>query len=86
MATVGRIHRAGLLDGLCPSRARETIMISVKLPDGSAKELSDGASSADLAKAISDGLARVAVAAKVNGAIVDLAKPLPDGAQVQILT
>ncbi len=61
-------------------------MISVKLPDGSAKQLSDGASSADLAKAISDGLARVAVAAKVNGAIVDLAKPLPDGADVQILT
>lgn len=61
-------------------------MISVKLPDGSAKELSDGASAADLAKAISDGLARVAVAAKVNGAIVDLQRELPDGAEVAILT
>ncbi|MCA8912852.1 MAG: threonine--tRNA ligase [Planctomycetes bacterium] len=61
-------------------------MISVKLPDGSAKELSDGASAADLAKSISDGLARVAVAAKVNGAVVDLQRELPDGAEVSILT
>jgi threonyl-tRNA synthetase len=61
-------------------------MISVMLPDGSAKQLSDGASAADLAKSISDGLARVAVAAKVNDAIVDLQRALPDGARVQILT
>lgn len=61
-------------------------MISVKLPDGSAKELSDGASAADLAKEISSGLARMAVAAKVNGAIVDLQSTLPDGAEVAILT
>ncbi len=61
-------------------------MISVKLPDGSAKQLSAGASAADLAKSISDGLARVAIAARVNGAIVDLQKPLPDGAEVQIVT
>ena len=61
-------------------------MISVKLPDGGSKQLSAGATAADLAKSISDGLARVAVAAKVNGAVVDLQKPLPDGAEVQILT
>src|SRR5690606_15026600 len=61
-------------------------MISVMLPDGSAKQLSDGASAADLAKSISDGLARVAVAAKVNDAVVDLQRPLPDGARVQRLT
>lgn len=61
-------------------------MISVKLPDGSAKQLSDGASAADLAKSISDGLARVAVAAKVDGKVVDLQLPLRDGAEVQIIT
>jgi threonyl-tRNA synthetase len=61
-------------------------MISVKLPDGSAKQLSDGASAADLAKSISDGLARVAVAAKVDGKVVDLQLPLRDGANVQIIT
>ncbi|MDC1142179.1 threonine--tRNA ligase [Planctomycetota bacterium] len=61
-------------------------MISIKLPDGGVRELSDGASAADLAKDISDGLARVAVAAKVNGDVVDLTKPLPDNAEVAILT
>ncbi|MCC7510742.1 MAG: threonine--tRNA ligase [Planctomycetes bacterium] len=61
-------------------------MISVKLPDGSAKQLSAGASAADLAKSISDGLARVAIAAKVDGAIVDLQRELPDGAEVHIIT
>jgi threonyl-tRNA synthetase len=61
-------------------------MISVKLPDGSSKQLSDGASAAELAKAISEGLARAAVAARVNGLVVDLARPLPNGAEVAILT
>ncbi len=61
-------------------------MISVKLPDGSARELKDGANSGDLAAAIGAGLAKAAVAAKVDGKIVDLALPLPNGAQVQILT
>jgi threonyl-tRNA synthetase len=61
-------------------------MVSVKLPDGSAKQLSEGATGADLAKSISDGLARVAVAARVNGDVIDLQKPLPDGAEVAILT
>lgn len=61
-------------------------MISVKLPDGNVRELSDGASAADLAAAIGPGLAKAAVAAKVNGNIVDLARPLSDGAEVQLLT
>ncbi|MCC6151983.1 MAG: TGS domain-containing protein, partial [Planctomycetes bacterium] len=58
----------------------------MKLPDGSARELKDGANSGDLAAAIGAGLAKAAVAAKVDGKIVDLALPLPNGAQVQILT
>src|SRR5688572_30076300 len=62
------------------------VMISVKLPDGSTRELKDGASSADLAAAIGAGLAKAAVAAKVDGKVVDLALPLPNNAQVQILT
>src|SRR3954470_22213408 len=61
-------------------------MISVKLPDGGVRELADGASSADLAAAIGPGLAKAAVAAKVNGDIVDLSRPLSDGASVQLLT
>ncbi len=61
-------------------------MISVKLPDGGVRELADGASAFDLASAIGPGLAKAAVAAKVNGEVVDLNRPLSDGAQVQLLT
>jgi threonyl-tRNA synthetase len=61
-------------------------MIHVKLPDGGVRELLPGATSADLAAAIGPGLARAAVAAKVNGTIVDLARPLTDGDEVQLLT
>ena len=61
-------------------------MISVKLPDGGVRELAPGASSLDLASQIGPGLARAAVAAKVDGTIVDLSRPLRDGATVQLLT
>ena len=56
------------------------------LPDGSRKELDDGATGADLAAAIGPGLARAALAVKVDGEVRDLARPLPDGAQVEIVT
>jgi hypothetical protein len=61
-------------------------MIHVQLPDGSSRELADGASAADLAAAIGPGLAKAAVAAKVDGDVVDLARPLPDGVAVALLT
>lgn len=61
-------------------------MISVRLPDGGVRELADGASSSDLAASIGPGLARAAVAAKIDGDVVDLARPLRDGAEVQLLT
>ena len=61
-------------------------MPQVRLPDGSARDLEPGASAADLAAQIGPGLAKAAVAARVDGEIVDLAKPLPDGAQVSLLT
>lgn len=60
--------------------------ISVKLPDGSARELDAGAIAADLAASIGAGLARAALAAQVNGATCDLATPLADGDEVSILT
>jgi len=61
-------------------------MIAVKLPDGSVRQLEDGASAADLAAQIGPGLAKAAVAAKVNGEVIDLGCPLADGAEVAILT
>src|SRR5919112_4949225 len=56
------------------------------LPDGSSKELEDGASGADLAAAIGPGLARAALAVKVDGQVRDLARPLADGERVEIVT
>src|SRR3989475_10492095 len=60
--------------------------IRVLLPDGSQRVLPAGAPAADLAKAIGPGLAKAALAAKVNGEVRDLARPLSDGVAVEILT
>src|SRR5947208_12348015 len=60
--------------------------IRVTLPDGSEKRLPAGATGADLARAIGPGLAKAAIAVRVDGQVWDLARALPDGMQVAILT
>ena len=60
--------------------------IRVTLPDGSRRSLPAGATAADLAKAIGPGLAKAALAAKVNGEVRDLSRPLPDAVAVEIVT
>ncbi|HJJ00025.1 MAG TPA: threonine--tRNA ligase [Coriobacteriaceae bacterium] len=60
--------------------------ISVILPDNSTRELEEGATVADLAAAIGAGLAKAAVAGKIDGELVGLDAPLADGAQVEIVT
>ena len=60
--------------------------ITVRLPDGSELGLPAGSSAADVAAAIGPGLARAALAAVVDGEIVDLNRPLADGATVRLLT
>ena len=60
--------------------------ITIRLPDGSERALPAGATAADLAASIGRGLAKAAVAATVDGATVDLSKPLDDGATVGIVT
>ena len=60
--------------------------ISVLLPDGSKKELEEGATLADCAAAIGAGLAKAALAGKVDGKLVDLSAPLHDGARIEIVT
>jgi threonyl-tRNA synthetase len=60
--------------------------MQVVLPDGTSKELENGATGADLAASIGAGLARAALAVKVDGEVRDLTRPLPDGAQVAIVT
>ena len=58
----------------------------VKLPDGSERAINPGASVYDLAASIGAGLAKAAIAGKINGDLVDLATSLPDGANVEIVT
>jgi threonyl-tRNA synthetase len=60
--------------------------MKVTLPDGRALELPDGATGADLAQAIGPGLAKAALAVKLDGRIADLAAPLPDGEAVEVVT
>ena len=60
--------------------------ITIRLPDGRALTLPAGSSAADVAAAIGPGLARAALAAVVDGEIVDLNRPLADGASVRLLT
>jgi threonyl-tRNA synthetase len=50
-----------------------------ELPDGTTLSLDDGATGADAAAAIGAGLARAALAIKVDGELRDLARPLPAG-------
>jgi len=60
--------------------------IEVTLPDGSSRQLPQGATAADLAASIGRRLAAAAVAATIDGAEIDLGAVLPDAAQVAIIT
>jgi threonyl-tRNA synthetase len=53
--------------------------MKVTLPDGSPLELPDGATGADAARAIGEGLARAALGVRQNGALRDLVAPLEEG-------
>lgn len=61
-------------------------MITITLPDGGERTLEKGATAGDLAKSISQGLARKAVGALINEEIRDLATPLSEQDKVKILT
>ncbi|MGD0312447.1 MAG: threonine--tRNA ligase [Acidimicrobiales bacterium] len=60
--------------------------VTVRLPDGSTKELDEGTTAYQLAESIGPRLAQAAVAATFDGTEVDLDSPLPDGARVSIVT
>ena len=60
--------------------------MKVMLKDGSSMEFENGVSVLNVAKSISEGLARVACAAKVNGEVVDLRTELNGDCELEILT
>ena len=61
-------------------------MVAIKLPDGSIKEMENGASGADLAQAISPNLAKAALAVEINGELKDLTTPITTDSTVRIIT
>ena len=61
-------------------------MIKITLKDGFIKEVESGISVIELAGQISEGLARVATAGKINGEVVDLRTTIENDAKVEILT
>src|SRR5579863_2193880 len=61
-------------------------MIHITLPDGSVREYAEGSSAMDVAKSISEGLARKVLAAEINGSIWDATRPINNDASLRLLT
>ncbi len=61
-------------------------MIKITLPDGSVREYSKGSTSMDVAKSISEGLARKVLAASVNAEVYDMSRPINEDASLKLLT
>lgn len=61
-------------------------MIEVTLPDGSKREFDSQVTVGDVAASIGAGLARAALAGKVNGKLVDLSHPITENSTVSIVT
>lgn len=60
--------------------------IRITLPDGSVREVVRGTTPGDIAASIGPGLAKAALAARVNGALVDLKLPLNDDVELALVT
>ncbi len=61
-------------------------MIRLTLPDGSVREVARGTTGADVAASIGPGLAKAAIAARVDGALVDLSRPIEGDASLALVT
>ncbi len=60
--------------------------VQIELPDGSRRSLAKGETPLDLARGIGERLAREAVAAKVDGCLVDLGTPLVQDSRLELVT
>ena len=60
-------------------------MINITFPDGNIRQYAVGTSAMDIAKSISEGLARVVLAAKFNGEVRDLARPITEDGTMTFL-
>jgi threonyl-tRNA synthetase len=60
--------------------------MNITFPDGAVRQYNEGSSALDIAKKISEGLARKILAAEVNGEVWDLTRPIKNDASVKFLT
>ena len=61
-------------------------MIKITLPDGTVREYPEGSSAMDVAKSISEGLARKVLAANINGEVWDASRPIQQDVSLKLLT
>ncbi|MCJ2183135.1 threonine--tRNA ligase [Novosphingobium sp. 1949] len=61
-------------------------MFKISLPDGSVREMPEGSTPGDVAAAIGPGLAKAALAAKIDGELVDLSRPFTGDASLALVT
>ena len=61
-------------------------MIRITLPDGTAREVARGTTPADIAAAIGPGLAKAAIAARVNGELRDITRPFDGDSELALVT
>jgi len=61
-------------------------MLKISLPDGSVREVAPGTTPADIAAAIGPGLAKAAIAARVDGELRDIMRPLEQDASLALVT
>ena len=61
-------------------------MINITLPDGAVRQYEAGVSAFEIAKSISEGLARKIIAAQVNGEVWDISRPIQNDSSLKLLT
>ena len=61
-------------------------MFRISLPDGSVREMPEGSTPLDVAAAIGPGLAKAALAARVNGEVRDIMRPFEEDAELALIT
>ena len=65
---------------------KERLMINITFPDGAVRQYEEGTTALDIAKSISEGLARKVLAANVNGQVWDATRPINNDATLKLLT
>ena len=61
-------------------------MIKIEFPDGATRDFAEGTSALEIARSISEGLARKVLAANIDGEVRDASRPITNNAKLKLLT